>query len=355
MSTLRQRLALRYGIVVAACLGLLGWLTYHEFVREPALFREAGLAEPPGGHVGELTEVLIYAGVPVIFLVGWWLVRRSLRPIDELAHGVERFRADNLNERLPRSCNGDEVDRMAAAFNAMAARLEQSFLQIREFTLHASHELKTPLTVMRSQIETSLAQSAGLPEGQRAALDNLHEEVLRLAKIVDGLALLTKADSGLVALERQPVALAELVREAAEDAGALAHADRIQVRLTRCDAVAIAGDRHRLRQVLLNLVDNAVKYNQPGGFVELALQRQADGAELTVSNSGPGLAPELQARVFDRFVRGETSHGRVTEGCGLGLTIVKWIVEAHGGQVQFTSTPGTTTVVVRLPCLRQDG
>lgn len=349
MNTLRQRLALRYGVVVALCLGLLSWLTYHEFVREPAMFRAAGVAEPPGGQMGELTEVLIYAGVPVIFIVGWWLVRRSLRPIDELAHSVERFHAHNLNERLPRSLNGDEVDRMAAAFNAMAARLEQSFLQIREFTLHASHELKTPLTVMRSQIETSLAQPAALPEGQRAALDNLHEEVLRLAKIVDGLALLTKADSGLVSLERKPVALDELVREAAEDADALGHADGIQVRLSRCDAVAVTGDRHRLRQVLLNLVDNAVKYNQPGGFLELALHRQGDGAELIVSNSGPGLAPGLQARVFDRFVRGETSHSRATDGCGLGLTIVKWIVETHGGRVQFTSSPQQTTVVVWLP------
>jgi len=348
--TLRRRLALRYSIIVVVCLGILSWLTWHEFVQEPAMFRELGLVEPASSEISELIEVLIFAGVPVVFLVGWWLVRRSLQPIDELAAGVERFDASNLSQRLPRTGNGDEVDRMAAAFNVMAGRLEQSFAQIREFTLHASHELKTPLTVIRAQLDTVLAQSQALPESHRAALENLLEETQRLARVVDGLMLLTKADAGVVTLERTAVPLAELVREAFEDAQVLGQPEGVQIQLSCCEAVTVAGDRHRLRQVLLNLVDNAIKYNHPGGRVEMTLRREGKQAVLAVTNTGPGIPSELLPRVFDRFVRTDTARCRAAEGCGLGLTIVKWIVEAHGGRIQIASEPGAmTTVTVLLP------
>ena len=350
MTTLRSRLAFRYALIVAISIGFVAWLMYHEFVEEPQWFKQMGVTEPAGSEVSEWIEIGMFAAIPVMFGIGWWLVRKSLKPLGELASGVERFNAQTLGQRMARTYNGDEVDRMAAAFNAMAGRLEQSFEQIREFTLHASHELKTPLTVMRSQLETSLAREPSLAEPQRAALENMHEEVVRLAKIVDGLALLTKADAGMVALERKPVQFDDLVREAAEDADVLAQPGGIQVRLTRCDVARILGDRHRLRQVLLNLVDNAIKYNEPGGRVEIALQRDGDFAELVVTNTGPGVAPELLGRVFERFARGDEAQGRAMEGCGLGLTIAKWIVEAHGGLIRIASEPGkTTSVAVRVP------
>ena len=348
--TLRRRLAIRYSAIVAVCLAILGWLTYHEFVEEPALFRKLGIIEPSSAEFSEFVEVLIFAGVPVIFIVGWWLVRRSLKPIDDLAAGVERFDADNLAQRLPRSLTGDEVDRMSAAFNAMAARLEQSFERIREFTLHASHELKTPLTVIRAQLETSLSGAEAMPADHRAALENLVDEVERLTKIVDGLTLLTKADAGMVPLKRHPVRLDELVREAMEDAEVLAQPGGITVRLSKCDVVTVLGDQHRLRQVLLNLMDNATKYNQTGGWVELSLQRNGEFAELLVTNSGPGIPPDLLGRVFDRFTRGKKALSQSTEGCGLGLTIARWIVESHQGVIHIASEPGQTTcVTVRLP------
>ena len=350
MTTLRSRLAFRYALIVAICLGFVSWLMYHEFVEEPAWFKQAGVSKPPGAAVSEWIEVGMFAAIPLLFGIGWWLVRKSLKPLGELASGVERFNAQTLGQRMARTYNGDEVDRLAAAFNAMAGRLEQSFQQIREFTLHASHELKTPLTVMRSQLETSLAREVSLTETHRAALENLHEEVLRLAKIVDGLTLLTKADAGMVALERKPLNFQELVQEAAEDADVLGQPAGIHVRLVRCDAAPIIGDRHRLRQVLLNLVDNAIKYNESGGHVEISLQRDGDFAELVVMNTGAGIAPELVGRGFERFARGDEAQGRAMEGCGLGLTIAKWIVEAHGGLIRIASEPGkTTSVAVRLP------
>lgn len=350
MTSLRSRVGFRYALIVLVCAGFIAWLLYHEFVEEPQWFRQQGVAEPPGSEASEWIEIGMFVAIPVLFAMGWWLVRKSLRPLGELASGVERFNAQTLGQRMPRSFNGDEVDRMAAAFNAMAGRLEQSFQQIREFTLHASHELKTPLTVMRSQLETSLARETALTDSQRAALESLHEEVLRLAKIVDGLTLLTKADAGMVALERKPVQFDELVREAAEDAEVLAQPGGIKVQLTRCDAAMVIGDRHRLRQVLLNLVDNAVKYNDTGGRVEISLQRDGEFAELVVTNTGKGIEPELLGRVFERFARGDEAQGKAMEGCGLGLTIARWVVEAHNGLIRIASEPGrTTSVAVRLP------
>jgi signal transduction histidine kinase len=350
MTTLRSQLAFRYAMVVLVCLGFIAWLLHHEFVEEPQWFKQAGVVEPPDAEVSEWIEIGIFIGIPVLFGIGWWLVRRSLKPLGDLASGVERFNAQTLGQRMPRTFSGDEVDRMAAAFNAMAARLEQSFQQIREFTLHASHELKTPLTVIRAQLETSLSRPDAMSADQRAALENLVDEVARLTKIVDGLTLLTKADAGMVPLEQQPVRLDELVREAAEDAEVLAQPGGITVRLTRCDGVTVLGDRHRLRQVLLNLVDNATKYNQSGGWVELSLQRDGDFAELLVTNTGPGISAELLGRVFERFTRGKEVLSQATEGCGLGLTIARWIVESHQGLIRIASEPGkTTSVAVRLP------
>jgi len=350
MTTLRSRLAFRYALITLVCVGFVAWLMYHEFVEEAAWLRQQNVPRPPGADVSDSLEIGMLMSLPILFIIGWWLVRKSLKPLGELASGVERFNEQTLGQRMPRTFSGDEVDRMAAAFNAMAGRLEQSFQQIREFTLHASHELKTPLTVMRSQLETSLARETSLSDAQRAALENLHEEVVRLAKIVDGLTLLTKADAGMVALERKPVRFDELVREAAEDAEVLAQPTGVQVKLTQCDTVTVIGDRHRLRQVLLNLVDNGVKYNDAGGWLEINLQRDGEFAELVVTNTGKGIEPDQIGHVFDRFARGADAQGKAMEGCGLGLTIAKWVVEAHNGLIRVASEPGkTTSLAVRLP------
>ena len=348
--TLRRRLGLRYSVVVAVCLLCLGGLTYHEFVREPRMLKALGVQEPPGNELGEFAEVMLYAAVPVTFACGWWLVRKSLTPIDELAQGVERFHVENLRQRLPRTHNRDEVDRLAVAFNAMAARLEQSIQQIREFTLHASHELKTPLTVMRAQLETVMREAEKLPPEHREWMHGQLDEIQRLAKLVDGLTLLTKAEAGQLTLERNAVPLGELVGECFDDALILAESQGIHVELPECQDAAVLGDRHRLRQVLLNLADNAVKYNVRDGRIVMTLRRRGDGAEFEITNTGTGLRPELQARVFDRFVRGGEARRKSVEGCGLGLTICEWIVREHGGTIQVQSTLGqATTFTVRLP------
>jgi signal transduction histidine kinase len=262
---------------------------------------------------------------------------------------MEKIHDKNLGDKIPRTDNGDELDRLTEVFNAMTARLNKSFQHIREFTLHASHELKTPLTVLHGEIETTL-HDENLSVSQRERFASQLDEIQRLTKIVDGLTLLTKADAGQITLKFEPLALDEIVREVFEDAQILAKPAGIFVSLTACEPVKISGDKHRLRQLLLNLADNAVKYNQPGGTIEFSLRREAANAELKISNTGPGIPPEMLPRVFERFFRGDPAHNSATDGCGLGLSIVQWIAVAHHGAVKIESAPGKTTVVtVQLP------
>jgi signal transduction histidine kinase len=206
--------------------------------------------------------------------------------------------------------------------------------------------------VMQGELETACREEA-LPDAQRERLLSQLDEVQRLGKIVDGLSLLTKADAGQVQLALEPVPMDVLVREAVEDAQHLAHGHDVQVDLTACDALWVQGDRHRLRQVLLNLTDNAVKYNRASGTVTVALRRTDGSAELVIANTGPGIPKDVQPRVFERFFRGDASHATTVEGCGLGLSIAQWIVRAHGGTIQVDSEEGgLTRLTVRLPAAR---
>lgn len=353
--TLRRRLAIRYGMIVGVCLLLLAGLAHHEFIVEPRVRRELGVPKPSGSPWGEYAELVFHALIPVVLGTGWWLMRRTLAPFDALARRVEQVHAANLSTPMPRTGNRDEVDRFTEIFNGLITRLDRSIRQIREFTLHASHELKTPLTVMRVQLDTALREGAELTAGQRDWIRGQMEEVQRLARIVDTLTLLAKADAGLVKLERQAVRLDALVRESFEDAEMLGEQAGIRVALGSCPELTLWGDRDRLRQLLLNLVDNALKYNHRGGRIEIAVQQKAGLAEVAITNTGPGVAPEFQPRVFDRFVRGADARSLATEGCGLGLAICQWIVQGHGGSIRLESLPGqTTTVTVLLPLAADD-
>ena len=348
--TIRKQLALRYALVTGVALLLLAALVHHEFIVEPRQRKAFGIPDYPESFFSEYAEVFIYGMLPLVLGGGWWVMRRTLAPIALLTHEVEQMQANNLQRCLPRTHSGDEVDRLTEVFNSLAERLDNSFQQIRHFTLHASHELKTPLAIMRVQLGTMLQNEQALTPEQKEWLECELNEVQRLSKIVDALTLLTKADSGLVQLELKPIALAELVRESFDDAQILAEPEQVEVRLEQCDEAVILGDRERLRQLLLNLTDNAIKYNEPGGLVTIALRKTPDAAELDIMNTGAGIAPDLLPRIFGRFTRGEEARRRAIEGCGLGLSICRWIAQAHRGSISLSSEPGARTLAaVRLP------
>jgi len=310
-------------------------------------------AEPDGGvNWKDVVDLALWIGVPGVLLSiggGWWLMRKALAPVTILMQKAEQINDRNLHEKLVCSGNGDELDRLTDVFNTMTARLDGSFQNMREFTLHASHELKTPLTILHGEIETALAEGP-LTQIQSERLERLLDEVQRLAKIVDGLTLLTRARADQIALENEPFPLDEMVRDVFADTQILAKSSEIQVQLTICESIMICGDRHRLRQTLLNLVDNAVKYNVPNGLVTFSLARAQRCAELIISNTGPGISSAHLARVFDPFFRADASRNRTVDGCGLGLSIAKWIVSAHGGTIKINSNPRQiTTVTLQLP------
>lgn len=348
--TIRTRMTLWYSGVLLLSILLIAILSFDELHE-----RREGQHRPYKG-MEETVEIVLWIGGPAVVLSivgGWWLMRKALAPVATLTEAAKTVTELNLQQQLPRTHNRDELDQLAEVLNAMTGRLNESFTRVRDFTLHASHELKTPLTVLCGETETELRDESLTPQARERLASRL-DELRRLSRIVDGLTLLAKADAGLIPLTMRPLQFDELVRDSFADAQILAEASGVKVGLLECEPACVAGDPHRLRQLLLNLVDNAVKYNTAGGSISMALASAADKAELTISNTGPGIAPEVLPRVFDRFFRGDSAHTANGDGCGLGLSISQWIVSAHRGTIQIDSKPGQLTIVrVCFPLARK--
>ena len=357
--TIRVRLTAWYAGIMFISLLTMGLLMYREFAPEPHPQNPTAEQSSEGDEADlrEVLRILFWCGVPPALIAvagGWWLMRRALTPVAQLTLAAAKIHDRNLRDQLPRTGNGDELDRLTEVFNAMTARLDDSFTRIREFTLHSSHELKTPLTILHGEMETALRDGTLAPAQRESVLSQL-DEVQRLAKIVDGLTLLTKADAGQVALNFETLALDELVRDVFADAQILAKPANISVTLDAGESCVIRGDRHRLRQLLLNLADNAVKYCNAGGAVRMELRAENSTAKFSIANTGPGIPPAQLPRVFEPFFRGDASHQRAVDGCGLGLSIAQWIVTAHGGKILVTSEAGEQTIVrVNIPTAKTD-
>ncbi|MEQ1860178.1 MAG: ATP-binding protein [Chthoniobacteraceae bacterium] len=336
--SLVTRLTWWFAALLGLALLIVPAVTYYELLVENNPKREALWIQ--------FTEVAVLSAIPLLVLAagGWWLGVRALRPLRELTLAASRIHASNLDERIPLRGTGDELDQLAAVFNDMTTRLGASFDRVREFTLHASHELKTPLAILRADFD-HLLDEPGRSEADRARFASHLDEIERLARIVDGLTLLTKADAQLVTIERADVRLDDIVRDAAEDARALGESRRLRV-VCKAAPVTIRGDRHRLRQLLLILADNAVKYNHDDG--EIAFTLAAD-AVLRVRNTGPAIPPSEQPHIFQRFFRGAATAAADIEGSGLGLPIAQWIAHAHGGTLAFTSGSDCTEFILTLP------
>jgi signal transduction histidine kinase len=224
----------------------------------------------------------------------------------------------------------------------MFERLQGSFEQVARFTSDASHELKTPLALMRAEVETAL-ETPGLAAGPRELLSNLIEQCTQLSQIVDGLLFLSRADDRSLAIERKPVDLVALVHDLAEDAEILAEPSKLELRSELPAELVVSGDRLLLARAVMNLIDNGIKYNEPGGSVILFASVNGKNASLRVRNTGPGLTLEQRERVFDRFYRSDPSHQKETAGHGLGLSIAREIARAHGGDVHLVHSDSSWT------------
>ena len=291
-------------------------------------------------------QVLLLLGLPVAVLVagfgGYALARRALMPIERMTDHARTITAERLNDRLPVDNPEDEMGRLAEVFNETLARLEQSFDQMRRFTADVSHQLRTPLTAIRSVGEVGLRAGHRGEGDYRAIIGSMLEESDRLALLVDRLLTLSRTETrqGTVAHDR--VRLVGLVEDVVSHLGVLAEEKRQSIAVeAEGDPTAVA-DRLVLRQALINLVDNAIKFTPPGGQVRVHVAGTNGQAMIDVSDSGPGIPVEAQGRVFDRFYRGDEP--AAAAGTGLGLSIARGAVEANGGHLTLhrSDTQGTT-------------
>ncbi|MGH7232453.1 MAG: heavy metal sensor histidine kinase [Nitrospiraceae bacterium] len=299
-----------------------------------------------------LLVILLVTG-PVALLAalagGWLLAGRALRPVAEITRAAQRIADGDLTQRLTVPPSQDEIGRLGETFNDMIARLETSFRQVRQFSTDASHELRTPLTVLKGETELALRRPRSV-EDYRLVLESGLEEIDRMTRIVDELMFLSRADLGEIKMEFKPVRLDALVEDVRHQAAVLGHEPEVQVVTGTVTPAAVSGDELRLRELLLNLVDNAVKYSFKGGTVELNLATEDRTARLSVTDSGIGIAPQAQAHIFQRFYRTDEARAHAKKGTGLGLSISKWIVDAHGGTIDVKSEPGKgTTFTIALP------
>jgi heavy metal sensor kinase len=313
---------------------------------------EVGTSAAPAENTLAQVLVMLAVGLPVAVAVavagGFILVRRSLEPVERMAVKAEEITQHSLSERLPVGQSGDELERLSISLNNMISRLEDALRGSKQFVADASHELRTPLTVMRGELE-SLAQDGRLARETREALGSVLEEVERLAEIVESLFALSRLDAGEAAVW-QPFDLAELAATTAEQMSLLATDKHIRVECESTPGVTVRGDRARLKQVIVNLLDNAIKYTPNGGQVTLRVRREGAQAVLDVTDTGIGIPAEALPHVFKRFFRVDGSRSREQGGAGLGLSIVKSICSAHGAEVEVLSTPGAgSTFRVRQP------
>lgn len=299
-----------------------------------------------------LAPLFVLLSVVLAFMI----TGRALAPVDEIIRDVSAITdGRSLHRRLPQAEGDDELARLSATLNAMIARLEQSFSGLRRFTADASHELKTPLTVLRADIERAMSAGPRSTEGL-VALEEALQQTTRMADLVESLLTLARADEGRFDLHREPVALAALVLEVAETAQILGEAAELRVDVSPLEDAVVLGDVVRLRQLFLNLVTNAVKYSSRGGRVELSLVRREGTAEFAVSDTGMGIAGADLPYVFDRFWRADRARSRASErgGVGLGLSISQWIAHAHGGSITVASRLGRgSTFTVTLPLVAE--
>lgn len=298
-------------------------------------------------HMRSVFLITVPLALFVVAAGGWWLAGRALNPLKIIALTAEQVTARGLDQRIPASEEDPEIQHLIEVLNRMMDRLETSFHQATRFSADASHELKTPLAAMQVELETAIQTATPGSPAQRV-FASLLEEAQRLKRITSSLLLLSQADSGQLKLTLEEIPLSEDIASMVEDAQILAADLNIKFKLDTPPNLKVRGDRALLRMALMNLVKNAVLYNEQGGTVGISFSCGTE-LQLTVCNTGLGIPLEYQPRLFDRFCRGNKAAGGVPEGLGLGLSLAREIILAHGGTLVLKeSRPGHTCFSVSL-------
>jgi len=294
-----------------------------------------------------LASPLVLAGTAY---AGYKMVGRTLEPVTKMAHRAEQINSERLNERLPVETAENELGHLAGVFNAMLARIEQSFEQLRRFTADASHELRTPLAAIRSIGEVGLRECA-TPAEYLDTIGSMLEEVNRLTSIVESLLTLSRADAGQIQMQVSVFPLMAVVRETATLLEVLIEDKRLTFSLTGDENAGVQADRLYVRQAVVNILHNAVKFTPVGGSIRARVECMEDSrVELSVHDSGPGIPTEKVSHIFERFYRADDARAGENNGAGLGLSVTKWAVEANDGEVGVTSSAGAgATFWIRLP------
>jgi heavy metal sensor kinase len=281
---------------------------------------------------------------------GYWLSRRALAPVDALARTARTISGHNLSSRLEPLHTGDELQRLSDTLNEMLARIESAFLRITEFTADASHELRTPIALIHTEAELALRRSRDEAE-YREALRHILLEADRTAKLIEELLSLARSDSGREALDLHPIDLLPTLRESASKWNQVASLHNLEFEQhLEVQRLPVMGDENALRRVIDILLDNALKYTPAPGKVTLSAEQQPSRVVVTVEDSGIGVAPEDQARIFERFYRIDKARSRELGGAGLGLAIAQWIVQLHKGSITVKSEMGKGSVFqVEIP------
>jgi heavy metal sensor kinase len=305
---------------------------------------EVGISAGPVDRLAHHLLALLALGIPLVIAVAvagsYFLSRTALEPVAQMTLKAEIISQHNLSERLPVVRSGDELERLSVALNHMIARLAEAFANSKRFVADASHELRTPLTVIQGELE-AMAGDPRTPAEMRDRIGSTLEEVERLSKIVQKLFALSRLDAGEAQAEWVRLDVAALASATAEQMALLAEDRRIQVAREAPSPVFVMGDRARLKQVVVNLLDNAIKYTPQGGSARLRVVALDGQAVIEVSDTGAGIPPEAVPLVFERFYRVDRDRAAGTDGAGLGLSIVKSICAAHGGRVELESALGT--------------
>lgn len=307
-------------------------------------------------HIISEAFLMYLLSVPTIILfsilAGYFLVRKVLRPLDVIMTKAREITSKNLDERIPPCKSHDEIDRLVVTLNEMIDRLEQSFNRMDAFTANVSHELRTPLTILKGELAVALQNVRSLEEYRQVLISNL-EEVKRISQTVDNLFMLAKMDNNQITVQFEAVDIPTLIEEVVEETRMLAERQGITLHVERHAPLSAHIDPVLFTQLFLIIIDNAIKYNIPQGWVRISIKNSLSPFSIIVSDSGIGIPAASLPKIFDRFYRVDKNRSLHVGGVGLGLSMAQWIVKTHHGNISVESEPGHgTSLTITLPLVQ---